>query len=341
MRSVVYDRHGDPSDVLRLDTSGRPRSPEQGEVTVRVLKRPVHFGDLVQLKGQMNPDKPSTPGSPGVEGMGVVEAVGPRPPGVEPGTVEPGTRVAFFPVSGAWSEYVTIPAALVVPVPDHVSDATAALLLINPLTTLMLLRDVEDALRGDANGVVVQTAAGSSVGKLVTAAVVERGLRLVNLVRSASGAVSLGTRFAGVPTVSTSDDDWHEQVHAATGGKGARVVLDALGGSHTPRLAELLADGGTLVLYGGLNAGPQPTPLESLNLIGRELTIRGASITRWMTRAPAERAEDVAAAVELGVTAPELFEVAAEYDLADYAEAIRHLHRPGRTGAILLTSPAA
>jgi len=210
-------------------------------------------------------------------------------------------------------------------------------MLVNPLTLLTLLRTVEDAQHGRP-GPVVQTAAGSSVGKLVGVAAIEHGIPLVNLVRSTAGAQALRQRFPELPTVSTADADWRSQVRDATGGRGARVVLDAVGGSLTGELAGLFDDGGTLITYGQLGSGS--TPLESLALTPRALTVRGVSIGQWTDRTPEERAEDVTFAARLAATAPDLFEVAARYDLADFAKAVDHVRRPGKSGTVLLTSPA-
>ncbi|MFF4977360.1 alcohol dehydrogenase catalytic domain-containing protein [Streptomyces sp. NPDC001083] len=336
MRAIAYDRHGRAGQVLRLSEQPAPAGPAAGQVRVRVLSRPVHPGDLAGVEGFPGVPRQRfvTPRIPGLEGMGVIETVG---DGVR--ELRAGQRVAFFPVPGAWSELVTAPADLVVPVPEGVGDETAALMLVNPLTLLSLLRAVEDAQHGQA-GPVVQTAAGSSVGKLVGAAALRHGIPLVNLVRSATGAQALRQRFPGLPTISTADADWRTQVKDATGGRGAQVVLDAVGGSLTGELAGLLADGGTLIAYGGLGLGS--TPLESLALTPRALTVRGTSVLQWTaSRTPGERAEDVAFAARLAATAPELFEVAAGYDLADFAQAVDHARRPGKSGTVLLTSPAS
>ncbi|MFH8469151.1 alcohol dehydrogenase catalytic domain-containing protein [Streptomyces sp. NPDC017991] len=335
MRAITHDQHGEARQVLRLSEQPPPTVPAAGQVQVRVLSRPMHPGDLAGVRGF--PGAPqgrfATPRIPGLEGMGVVETVG---EGVQ--DLRPGQRVAFFPVPGAWSELLTAPADLVVRVPEGLSDETAALMLVNPLTLLTLLRAVEDAQHGQT-GPVVQTAAGSSLGKLVSAAALRHDIPLVNLVRSATGAQTLRQRFPTLPTISTADADWPAQVRDATGGRGAQVVLDAVGGSLTGELAGLLDDDGTLITYGQLGSGS--TPLESLGLTPRALTVRGVSIGRWMTRTPEERAEDVAFAAGLAATAPELFEVAAGYDLADFAKAVDHVHRPGRSGTVLLTSPAS
>ncbi|RDI31695.1 alcohol dehydrogenase catalytic domain-containing protein [Lentzea flaviverrucosa] len=336
MRTITYEQQGPAAQVLRLQERPAPAAPTAGQVLVRVLARPVHPGDLAGVEGfpGLPQQRFATPQVPGLEGTGVVEALGEGVPGLVSGQ-----RVAFFPVPGAWSELVTVPAELVVPVPHAVSAETAAVLLVNPITLLTLLRAVEDAGKGQP-GPVVQTAAGSSIGKLVSAAALRHGFPLVNLVRSAAGARELRQRFPALPAISTSDADWRTQVRDAVGGSGAQVVLYAVGGSLTGDLTALLADGGTLISYGALGSGG--TVLESLAPAPRELTVRGVSVGRWLlTRTPAERAEDVAFAIDLAETAPELFEVAGRYDLADFAEAVDHVRRPGKSGTVLLTGPAS
>ncbi|AGP59305.1 hypothetical protein M271_39620 [Streptomyces rapamycinicus NRRL 5491] len=229
-----------------------------------------------------------------------------------------------------------VPADLAVPVPDGVSDETAALMLVNPLTLCMLYRGVEEALRGQA-GPVLQTAAGSSVGRLVSAAAVRHDLQLINLVRSTSGAEKVRTLYPSQPVIATCDDDWREQVRLHAGERDVQVVLDCVGGAMTQDLAELLADGGTLISYG--HPGSGTTSLEALPLMARALTVRGMSILRWMSRTPGERAQDVAFAQDLAQNTPDLLEVAASYDLADFKPAIEHARRPAKSGTVLLTTP--
>lgn len=146
MRAIAYDQHGEARHVLRLCEQPAPAAPAAGQVRVRVLSRPVHPGDLAGVQGF--PGVPqgrfATPRIPGLEGMGVVETVG---EGVR--DLRPGQRVAFFPVQGAWGEFVTAPAGLVVPVPEGVGDEIAALMLVNPITLLTFakstVQDLTDA----------------------------------------------------------------------------------------------------------------------------------------------------------------------------------------------------
>ena len=96
--------------------------------------------------------------------------------------MKPGTRVAFFPGRGAWSEKAIVSAEYVTEIPDDVSDEAAAQLHVNPLTTALLLRAVETS--GAKPGrVVVLTAAGSTVARLVIGLLLDRGFDVVGIVR--------------------------------------------------------------------------------------------------------------------------------------------------------------
>jgi len=79
-----------------------------------------------------------------------------------------------------------------------------------------------------------------------------------------------------------------------------------------------------------------------MGIVGPELRIRGVSVTRWrQDRTADQQASDVASAVELALISPELFDIAATYDLSDYQAAVAEVSRPGKVGTVLLTSPLA
>ncbi|NLU75243.1 zinc-binding dehydrogenase [Streptomyces sp. HNM0575] len=147
------------------------------------------------------------------------------------------------------------------------------------------------------------------------------------------------TLYPTLSLIATCDDGWRERVRHEAGEQGVRIVLDCVGGAMTRDLAELLAEGGTLISYGQLGSGT--TPLEGLPLIQRSLTVQGVTVSQWMSRTPEERAQDVAFAQDLARNTPDLLEVAASYDLADFEAAIEHARRPARTGTVLLTTPPA
>ncbi|WP_114423745.1 alcohol dehydrogenase catalytic domain-containing protein [Nocardioides houyundeii] len=331
MRAVVHDHYGDPSQVLRLAELPPVGAPGPGEVSIRVTVRPAHPGDLLGITGGDGPaGSEGKRRIPGFDGAGVVTAVG-----RDVADLQPGQRVAFFPVSGAWAEHVVAAASAVVAVPDEIDEPTAALMLVNPVTMRMLLRALDEAWAGTPRP-FVQTAAGSSVGRLVAAAAERHDFPLVNLVRSTAGAAALTERFPSLTTISTSEPDWSARMRDALGGP-ASVVLDAVGGTLATDLLAGLADGGSLISYGGLSGSP--VSLGATDVVGRELRIRGVSIGRWSRLDAEQRGEDVAFALATAQARPDLFEVAASYDLADFATAVGEVGRPGKVGAVLLTSP--
>ncbi|CAN5598112.1 zinc-binding dehydrogenase [soil metagenome] len=330
-RAVVHDRHGNPGQVLRLAESQPLDATGPGQVTIRVTVRPIHPGDLLGVAGDdgSKDSQLASPRIPGMEGAGVVVAVGSDVVGVEAGQ-----RVAFFPAPGAWADYVTTAASAVVPVPEGLSEATAALMLVNPLTALMLLRAVEEAWAGTPRP-FVQTAAGSSVARLIAAAAERHEYPLVNLVRSTASATALSDRFPSLPTIATSDPDWQVRLRDALGG-AASVVLDPVGGTLATALLGTLEDGGSMISYGQLS-GPTTT-LRTSSVVGRELRIRGVSISQWSRLSFDQRSADIGFALATAQSRPDLFGVAATYDLADFEAAIDHVDRPGKVGTVLLTN---
>jgi NADPH:quinone reductase len=337
MRSILLTRYGEPADVLKLVTVDDPPSPAPGEVLIRVTKRLVHPGNHVLVRGHFPITLPPDGMTPGGDGVGIVEAIG---DGVDPARgVAAGARVVFYPGPGAWSERVLTQAEFVTPVPDDISDEIAAQVLVNTIGALYLLRAVERAAPGRA-GVdtpIVVTAAGSAVARIVATIASRRGLRVVGLVRSREGAQSLSARFPDLPVVTTADADWPDQIRRAADGKPLDVIIDPVGGELAVELVDLLADGGTLLCYGDL--ADEPISIPSILLAYREITLRGVSAHRTLVNdSPEQRRDDAAEAIALARSAPELFNVAAEYDLARVAEAMEAVEQPRRAGAILLCS---
>jgi len=266
---AVYMQAGDPADVVKLIDLDEPRDPGPGQVLIRVTLFPIHWGDLQAIQY----GSPSGQVRAGVEATGVVEKVG---PGVH--HVTPGARVSVFPHPGAWAERITADAQFVVPVPDSVSDEIAAQMLVNPLTVLMLRREAEKQFSTGYDGVVLNNAAGGSVGRLVTAALSQHHIATISLVRSAKTAQRLRERFPEVPVVVTEDPDWVDAVRDLIGGRTVGAALDPIGGAIGADLLGLLAPGGTVVMYGRM--ADEPIPVHATALLDRGLTLRGATIGR-------------------------------------------------------------
>ena len=157
MKALIFRATGEPQSVLQLAEIPTPRLT-RGEALVRVLLSPINASDLHMVRGRYG-YQPELPASPGIEAVGIVEAVG---PGVQGSIV--GTRVVFVDTWNTWREQIVCPVDRLVPVPDGLDDPTAAISYINPLTAWALTRSGHNLKEGDW---LLQTAAASSVGKLV------------------------------------------------------------------------------------------------------------------------------------------------------------------------------
>jgi NADPH:quinone reductase-like Zn-dependent oxidoreductase len=325
--AITYRRPGDPAEVLEATDIGEPPPPRLGQLQVKISAFPIHPGDLLAVSA------PQTTGGEliaGIEATGVVTEVGGGVTGFSPGT-----RVSFFPHSGAWRQVANVDAAMAVPVPDSVPDGVAAQMLCNPITALLLRRAAQQHFGVGFDGVVLNNAAASSVGRLFTAIAEHHQIATISIVRSEARAHQLRDRFPAVPVVSTADQGWVVQVHRGAAGRPIPVALDPVGGTMAGDLISALSPGGTLIIYGAL--AQEPIPLHAATVLHSALAIRGLTINRWLTAVSAEqRASDVASAVMITTSMLQHFDVAAVYPLDRIADAVRHVAQPGKAGTVVV-----
>jgi len=324
MRSLIFNRFGDPSEVLTLEEVPSPE-PGPGEVRVRVGARSINPSDVLTVRGQYG-RRPKLPATPGYESAGTIDAVG---PGVTHWKV--GQRVIPLGIEGTWQEQLIVPEQAMMPTPDGLPDKIACQLLANPLTAQLLLFDVLDAKAGDW---VVQTAAGSTLGQLMIQLAKLNGINLINVIRSRRGVDAL--KAAGAEhIVVTEDEDMAARFTEIAGKSPITKAVDAVAGETGAKLASALGFGATLVVYGALSMAPMP--LDAGRLIFRGLVVKGFWLTDWFRTSSKETKEktlgEVAKLLASGQLVPP---VEAEYDLADAHAAIVHSERPGRTGKIVL-----
>ncbi|HSK41333.1 MAG TPA: zinc-dependent alcohol dehydrogenase family protein [Arenibaculum sp.] len=324
MRRLIFDRFGEPRDVLRLEEGERP-VPGDGEVLVRVTHRSINPSDLMQIRGLYG-ILPRLPAVAGMEAVGRVEATG---PGVE--GIAAGQRVMPFGAAGTWQEYVAVPAAAAVPLPDALSDRVAAQAFVNPVTAWLMA--VEELRLGPGDRLVV-TAAGSALGRILIQLSREVGFEVVGTVRRREQAGEL-LDLGAVAVVVEGEGDFAGELRQACGGKGARAAVEAVGGETGAAAVRALAPGGTMLVY-GLMSG-QPIALPVGETIFRGLTVRGFWLAHWMRSASAGQRRDVLGKV-FGLLAGGRIDlpVDAEYDLGQFRAAVEHAERPGRPGKVLL-----
>ena len=322
MRALIHSTFGDPTEVLEVAERPLPE-PGEGEVRVRTVLATIHNHDLWTIRGTYG-FKPDLPAASGTEAVGIVDAVG---EGID--TLKVGQRVSGG-TFGVWAEYFVAKAAGLIPVPDAISDETAAQLVSMPFSALALL----DSLDLEPGDWMVQNTANGAVGKLVAQFAPARNINVLGLVRRDAGIDELSA--LGIHhIVSTESADWRARAAEVFDGAEPRAAVDSIGGKAAGELLSLLGEGGTLVSFGAMESGL--LQISSGDLIFKQATVRGfwaSTVSRTMDAATRDRLfrellERVGSGdVPLPVEAVYPFEQARD---AAAASAV-----PGRAGKILL-----
>jgi len=326
MRAILFEQTGEPAQVLRCGERPRPE-PGPGEVLVRMLAAPVNPSDLLSVRGQYA-RLPSLPATPGFEGVGMVESAG---PGLL-GRFLVGKRVAALNSrTGSWAEFAVVSARQAIPLSSRLPVEQAAMFFVNPATAYILTRRLLAVPEGEW---LLQTAAGSALGRMVIRLGRRFGFRTLNIVRRAEQVAELEALGGDVVTAA-SGDDLRARVLSATGGAGVRFAIDAVGGALASAVAGCLASGGKLVLYGTLSG--DPLSISPRELIGAGATIEGFWLGLWMQRLGlAGKLRLVRTLTRLILDGVLRSEVGDAYPLEQIAAAVTAAERPGRGGKVLL-----
>src|SRR6201984_1950168 len=249
MKALIFRETGEPKSVLQLaEIPTPPLAP--GEARVRVLLSPINASDLHMVRGRYG-YQPELPASPGIEGVGIVEAVGPR-------VQDPmcGTRVVLIGTWNTWREQIACPVDRLVTVPDGLDDTAAATSYINPLTAWALTRSGHTLKEGDW---LLQTAAASSVGKLVLQLARQYRFKTINVIRRREQEAIIRS-LGGNEVVCTADEDLRARLQELTAGKGVERAIDCVAGDLGAEIARNLAPAGTMLVYGALSSHRQTNP---------------------------------------------------------------------------------
>lgn len=324
MRALKFEEVGNPSEVLKLVEMEVP-TPGPGAVRLRMKLRPINPSDLLQVKGVYG-RRPQLPAIAGLEGLGVVDALG---EGVVGFSV--GQRVVPMGAQGTWADYLVTPANNLVAISDDIPDEAAAQVIVNPLTAWIMA--TEELKLGEGEW-LVQNAAGSIVGRCLLQIAKLRGFRTLNLVRRPDQVEEL-LALGAEAVLCTEDADWMKKADEILGPKGADAAVDAVGGSLAGQVAMLLKRGGTMLVYGALSMDPLKVP--GGQMIFRTLTLKGFWLTDWKLSTPKGERDrvllDLLEAMRTGAIAPP---VDAVFPLARFQEAIARAGESGRIGKVLL-----
>lgn len=326
MRAVVFDRVGEPAEVLQVREVPTPE-PGRNMVRVRMIASPINPSDLLYTRGRYTL-KPQTPATPGFEGVGVVEKAG-------PGAIGPllvGKRVAVINSAGGnWAEFAVIPAFQAIPVPKALPDEQVASFFVNPATVLAMVRHELKVRRGEW---LLQSAANSELGKMVVRLGRRDGFKTLNVVRRPEAGEELRELGADAVVV-TSDGPIPEQVRRVTSSDGVRSAIDPVGGDIGTGVFESLGPDGTMLAYGSLTG--EPIRIDTRLMISGRRVLRGFWLGHFMTRRSKAAAVplffEVGKLIREGVLATD---VGPGYPADRVAEAVREAERPGKPGKVLL-----
>jgi NADPH:quinone reductase-like Zn-dependent oxidoreductase len=273
MRKLQITAIGEPADVLELVEFQAP-APGPGQVLVEVEAATVNASDFLYISGQYF-ITPQPPADVGAEGVGRVVAVG---PGDDESLV--GSRVLLLPTYryGTWATHLIAPTTDIVAVPDDVDTVQLAMVGINPMTALLLLRDYGDPLMPERW--IGQTAGNSAVGEYVIKLARRYGWKTLSVVRREAAAEQV--RGWGGDRVAIADDNLDSSLAQALNGTELDLVIDSVGGVPTRRLVKHLRFGGTLVSY-AYQSG-QTDSADVVDLIGRQVNWTGFWEINWLTR---------------------------------------------------------
>lgn len=297
-------------------------SPGPNQALVRVAAAGVNFIDVYFRIGLYKAEAPFTPGN---EGAGVVEAVG---PGVT--DVAVGDRVAWGMFRGSYTQYAVVPVAALVKLPDGVSFETGAAAMLQGMTAHYLSHSSFPLKQGDK--CLVHAAAGGA-GRLLVQMAKMRGATVYGTVGTDEKA-AIAKSAGADETIVYTRQDFAEEVKKLTGGKGVDVVYDSVGQSTFLKGLDIIRPRGMMVLFGQSSGAVAPFDPSILNVKGSLFMTRPSLAHHCLTREELNwRAGDV-----LGWIAGGKLELRIEktYPLGDAPQAHRDLEGRGMAGKLLL-----
>jgi NADPH2:quinone reductase len=320
MRAIRVHEFGGP-EAMKLEELPTPK-PGEGQALVRIEATGVNFIDVYQRKGAYpNP----LPYSMGLEGAGVVEAVG---AGVT--TVRVGDRVAWTGVPGSYATHNVVPADRLVALPTGVDSRAGAAAMLQGMTAHYLAHSTYPLKPGDA--CLVHAAAGG-VGLLLCQMAKRAGARVIGTV-STEDKAKLAREAGAHDVILYSRQDFEAEVKRLTGGKGLQVVYDAVGRDTFDKSLGCLAPRGYMVLYGAASGPVAPLDPQVLNTKGSLFLTRPTLVHYIATRDDLlRRAGDVLGWIQKGELK---LRIGTTFPLGEAAQAHRDLEGRRTTGKVLL-----
>ena len=321
-KAIKLYNNGGP-EVLKWEDHD-PGNPEVEEVRIRHKAIGLNFIDVYHRTGLY--PLPALPAIPGLEGSGVVEAVG-----EQVDNVVVGDRVAYAGVPpGAYAQVRCIPAHRLVKMPDDVSFETAAAMMLKGMTARYLIRGCYPVSSKDT---ILIHAASGGVGSIVSQWAHGIGATVIGTVGSAEKAEKARSNGCDHPIL-YSQEDFVENVREITNGRGVNVVYDSVGQATFMKSLECLQPLGTMVTFGQSSGSVPPLELGILAARGSLFLTRPSLMTYTESREDLlAHANDLFDVVQRNVVK---IAIGQTYPLSEASVAHRALEGRKTTGSTIL-----
>ena len=321
VKAVRVHTYGGPEALVYEDVD--PGAPGPGQARIRQTAVGLNYIDTYHRTGLYK--LPSLPHALGVEGSGIVEAVG---EGVT--NVKPGDRICYGSILGAYAEERIVPADRLLALPEGISDDVAAGIMLKGMTARYLLRVTYRVQKGDT--VLIHAAAGG-VGLIACQWAKHLGATVIGTVGSDEKAELARAHGCDHPVIYTREN-FVDKVKEVTGGKGVPVVYDSVGKDTWEGSLDCLAVRGMMVSFGNASGPVAPFSILTLSQKGSLFLTRPTLAHYIVTRADYEQtANDLFGVVKSGAVK---IEVNQRYALKDVAQAHVDLESRKTTGSTVL-----
>jgi NADPH:quinone reductase-like Zn-dependent oxidoreductase len=323
---VRFHSLGGP-EVLKIEEVAIP-APGKGEALLKVKAIGLNRAEVMFREGHYL-EAPVLPSKVGYEAAGVVEAVGPDVDKSWIGKKASTTPGFLMTNYGVYGELALVPASALAVYPEKLTPEEGTSIWMQYLTAYGAL--ITNARIGKGDFVII-TAASSSVGIAAIEMVKAEGAIGIATTRT-SKKKSVLAEVGAAHVIATDEQDFLARVKQITGGKGAQVIFDPIGGKGVTALAEAAAYQGTIFEYGAL--APEPTPFPLFAALSKGLTVRGYTV-REILSVPELKAEAVKYVfdhVSAGNFKPRVDRV---FPLAQIVEAHRYMESNQQIGKIVV-----
>ena len=324
-KAVRFHAVGGP-EVLKIEEVAT-RKPEAGEAVVKVEAVGLNRAESMFFHGEYL-EKVSLPAGVGYEVYGTVTAVG---PGGDASLI--GKKRATIPgysmnKNPSLAEEAVVPADALVEVPASLSAVQAAAVWMQYCTAWGAIVELGKVGTGDF---VIVTAASSSVGLAAIQIARAEGATVIATTRTSAKKAAL-LESGAHHVIATTEEDLPAKVKEISGGKGARVIFDPVGGDYMNVLAEAAAPFATIYLYGFLSGWSHPYPVSGF---GKSVAVEGYTFNVFRGRPQWEAMKTyIQAKLADGTLVPKIDKT---FPLSDVVEAYRYLESNQQVGKIVIT----